>query len=177
MKFNVCHYNRLYYRTLLGLYINNNTSNFIINLFNQLNKLSWSSKPWIKPTSLLFNCTTDKQSLVINSLYQFNSSRNVNKFMLFTTYNFSNSNRTLLKKTSLQTFKKNYSNRILHWLNYSRVFYNFNLNLNFYLQIYFTNYSNNLFIQKIINKTWVSNITNNSKFSTNLSITHNLKHI
>lgn len=177
MKFNVCHYNRLYYRILLGLRMNNNVFNLIINLFTQLNKLSWSSKTWVKPTSLLLNCITDKQPLVINSLYQFNSSRNVNKFMLFTTYNLSNSNRTLFKKTSLQTFKKNYSNRILHWLNYSQVFYNFNLNLNFYLQIHFTNYNNNLVIQRVINQTWSNNITTKNKFSTNLNITHNLKHI
>ncbi len=177
MKFNVCHYNRLYYRTLLGLYINENTTRLILNLFKQLNKLSWSSKTWLKPTLLLLNCTTNTQPLVINALYQFNSSRNVNKFMLFTSYNFSNSNRILLKKISLHTSSKNYSNYVLHWLNYASAFYRLNLNLNFHLQTYFTTYTNNLIIQKIINKTWVTNLTNKSRFNANLNITHNLKHI
>jgi hypothetical protein len=177
MRFNICHYKKLYYQTLLSFYINENMIRLISNFSKQLNKLPWSSKTWLKPTLPLLNCTNSKQSLVINTLYQFNSFRNINKFILFTSHNFSNSNRILLKKISLNTSSKNCSNYIRYWLGYLSEFYRLNLNLNFHLQTYFTTYRNNLLIQKIINKNWINNLTNKNRFNTNLNIIHTLKHI
>ncbi len=171
MKFNVCNYNRLHYYTILFLYRNETTINFPVKLFNKNVKLFLLSNQWVKPTVLVLNEKSDNKPSLVSYSYKLNTAQHLNKFTLYTTYSFSNSNRIGFKSISKFYTKNIYFNHLVYWVNYCNFIYNFEKNLSIYLHLYFINHTFSLFPNPL------SSFCTQTPSNLKTLLTHNFRHL
>jgi len=177
MKFNVCDSNRLYYQIILFCYQNSTPINFPINLFNKLSKFAVLTRVWSRSTVLSLNTQKIQQSTSISFSYELKLGGYVNKFALYTTYNFSNYNRVLLKTPSKVNRGNLYHKFIIYWLNHSTNTHYFNNHLSNYLQQYFINPVYNSVLLTLLNLNPVNPIFTQNTCINTTNLTHNIRYI
>ena len=177
MKFNVCDYNRLYYQIIWFCYQNRTPINFPINLFNKLSRSAVLVRVWTRFTVLSLNTQKIHQSTAISFSYELRLGNYKNKFALYTTYNFSNYNRVLLKTPSKINFGNLYHKFIIYWLNYSTNTHYFNTHLSNYLQQYFINPVYNSVLLTLFNLNTINPLFIQNTCINTTNLTHNIQYI
>ena len=177
MKFNVCDSNRLYYQIILFCYQNRTPINLPINLLNNLSRFSVRTRLWTRPTILALDTPKIHQSTTISISYKLKLGDYVNKFALYTTYNFANYNRVLLKTPSKINFGNLYHKFIIYWLNHSTNTYYFNIHLSNYLQQYFINPVYNSVLLTLLNLNSVNPLFTQNTCIDLVNLTHNIQYI